>query len=194
MMKNALAKITEQDGAVLITSLLILVIMSLIGVAALLISSVDIKSSRLDRLEKSAFYAADAGVEIVPDLINYYVQFTPDGAGFPGNLRSDLQGVVRDRYFLNEIMGYESNNDGLSDSPDNNPDVQLTVQGRQIDLDIDRFFTEHAGGGSAESLASYEGAGTGGVGGLAMYYRATSRATTADDTTSNVEIIYRYIF
>jgi hypothetical protein len=193
-MKNALAKINDQDGAVLVTSLLIMVIMSLIGVAALLISSVDIKSSRLDRLEKAAFYAADAGVEVVPEIINYYVMSTPDAAGFPGNLRSDLQGVVRDRYFLNEIMGYETNNDGLADSPGNNPDAQITVQGRQINIDIDRFYTEHAGGGSAESLASYDGAGTSGIGGMAMYYRATSRATAADDTTSNVEIIYRYIF
>jgi len=52
-----------------------------------------------------------------------------------------------------------SGNDATTDSPVNNPDVQIAVEGRPVSIDIDRFFTQHVGGGSAESLVGYEGAG-----------------------------------
>ncbi|RLA95341.1 MAG: hypothetical protein DRG25_00500 [Deltaproteobacteria bacterium] len=194
-MKNTfLAEMKQEKGAVLITTLLIMIIMSLLGAAAIMTSSVDIKSSRQDRLKKSAFYAADAGVEIVPSIIDYYIKTLPDPAGFSDNLRSDLQEIVQDQYFLNEIMGYEENNDGSTDNPDNNPDLQITVDERQVKIDVDRIYTEHAGGGSAEALAGYEGTGTSGFGGIAIYYRATSKGKAASNTTSNVEIVYRYIY
>jgi hypothetical protein len=196
MTEVAQAKLKEEQGMVLVVALFIMVVMALIGAAAMMVSSVDMGSSREDRLRRAAFFSAEGGIEMVPSILDYFIRNTPDPAGFPGNLRSDLQGMVQDGDFLNEIMGYDTNNDGSTDNPNNNPDVQMTtVDGRQVTLDIDRFFTEHAGGGSAESLVGYEGVGTsGGTGGTAVYYRATSRAADANNTVSNVEIVYRYIY
>ncbi len=196
MPEVAQSKLQEEKGMVLVVALFIMVVMALIGAAAMMISSVDMKSSREDRLRRAVFFSAEGGIEMVPSILDYFIRNTPDPAGFPGNLRSDLQGVIQDGNFLSEIMGYDTNNDGSTDNPNNNPDAQMTtVDGRQVTLDIDRFFTEHAGGGSAESLVGYEGVGTsGGTGGTAVYYRATSRAADANNTVSNVEIVYRYIY
>jgi len=190
------SKLRDEKGMILAVALFIMVVMTLIGAAAVMLSSVDMRSSRDDRLRRATFFSAEGGVEMVPSILDYFIRNTPDPAGFPGNLRSDLQGMVQDGDFLNEIMGYDTNNDGATDSPNNNPDVEMTtIDGRQVTIDIDRFFTEHAGGGSAESLVGYEGIGTsGGTGGTAVYYRATSRAADADGAVSNVEIVYRFIY
>lgn len=196
-------QLKNRKGAALVTALLIMIVLSLMGAAAIFLSSLDIESSRQDRIKKSAFYSADAGVELAPSIIDYFIQTTPDPGGFPGNLRGDLQGIVDDPNFLSEIMGYTTDNDGATDSPQSNPDIHMALAGREIDMDIDRFRTEHAGGGSAESLAGYEGIGAGGsTGGTAVYYRARSRGRDpvnvrpgeVRNTVSEVEIVYRYIY
>jgi Tfp pilus assembly protein PilX len=194
MLKSSLSILKEEEGAVLIIALLIMVILALIGAAAIMNSSIEIKIAGNERLGKLAFYAADAGVEIAPRIIDYFIEDSPDPAGFPGNLREDLQDLIKDRNFLNEIMGYTTNNDGSTDNPDNNPDIQTIVEGKEINMDIDRIYTEYAVGGSAESLGGYEGIGSEGTGGgIAIYYRANSVGKAANNTRSNVEIIYRYV-
>ncbi len=180
---------------VLVIALSLMIIVALIGLAAILTASVDIKSSRFDRLEKSAFYAADAGVEIVPTVIDYYVENMPDSSGYPDNLSSELQPIMKDQYFLNEVMGYATNNDSSYDSTGYSPDVELALQGRDIDLDIDRFHTQHADGSSAESLLGYEGVGQGpGGGAIAVYYRSSAAGYEIDNTTKGVEVVYRCVY
>jgi hypothetical protein len=187
--------IRNERGAVLIVSLFLMVVIALIGLAAILTTSADIKSSRLDRLDKSAFYAADAGVEVVPNVVDYYVDNMPDSTNYPSNLSTELQPLMKDQYFLNEIMGYSNNNDKDTDSTDASPDVEMTLQGRDVDLDIDRFHTQHSDGAAAESLLGYEGVGSGlGGGAISIYYRSDAKGHEIEDTTKSVEVVYRYVY
>lgn len=187
-------KLKEEDGAVLITALLLLIVLTLIGIAAIMTSNVDIKLAGNERRTKSAFYVADAGVEIAPGVINYYILNTPESSGFPDNLRADLQTFVLDQNFIDEIMDYPGN-DGASDSPGNNPDLRVAIEGQEVNVDVDRFHTEHPEAAPAGSFSAYEGAGLGAaIGGTAVYYRANSRGTVADDVSSTVEIVYRHIY
>jgi hypothetical protein len=195
MKKNILLSLQAERGMVLVITLFLMVVVGLIGLAAILTTTTDLQSSRQDRLEKSSFYAADGGVEVVPEVVDYYVENMPEGSGYPYNLPSELQPLIKDQYLTNEVMGYASNNDGSSDGTDASPDVEFAVEGRDIDVDIDRFHTQHADGSAAETLLGYEGIGTGlGGGAIAVYYRSASKGTDVDNTTNSIEIVYRYVY
>ena len=195
MKTDILLSLRAERGMVLVITLFLMVVVGLIGLAAILTTSTDLQSSRRDRLEKSSFYAADGGVEVVPEVVNYYVENMPESDGYPDNLPSEFQPLIKDQYLTNEVMGYASNNDGSYDGTDTNPDVEFAVVGRDVDVDIDRFHTQHSDGSAAETLLGYEGIGTGlGGGAIAVYYRSASKGTDVDNTTNSVEIVYRYVY
>jgi hypothetical protein len=195
MKKNILLSLRAERGMVLVITLFLMVVVGLIGLAAILTTTTDLKSSRQDRLEKSSFYAADGGVEVVPEVVDYYVENMPDGDGYPDNLPSELQPLMKDQYFTNEVMGYASHNDASSDGTDASPDVEFAVEGREVDVDVDRFHTQHSDGSAAETLLGYEGIGTGlGGGAISIYYRSASKGTDVDNTTNSIEIVYRYVY
>jgi len=60
-MKSAL--ILSQKGAILVVCLLLLVVLSLMGVAAIMTTSTETKISANSRKAEQAFFAADAGIE-----------------------------------------------------------------------------------------------------------------------------------
>lgn len=195
MVKNIIARAKDDKGAVLVITLCLMIIVALIGFAGITMTTVDLKSSGKDRLDKSAFYAADAGVEIVPEVVDYYVENLPEGSGYPDNLDAAFQPIMQDQYFLNEVMGYGTNNDGTSDSTNSSPDVELAVAGRDVEMDIDRFHTQHSVGHAAESLLGYEGVGSGlGGGAISIYYRSTSKGNDVRSTNSSIEVVYRYVY
>ncbi len=53
----------KEDGFVLVTTLIFLVILSLLGLAGIMTSTVEIKIAGNDRLHKETFYQADGGTE-----------------------------------------------------------------------------------------------------------------------------------
>ncbi len=68
-MKNTL--IASDKGAILVVCMLILVILSLMGVAAIMTTSTEIKISANSRKAEQAFFSADAGIERARFQINY---------------------------------------------------------------------------------------------------------------------------
>ena len=81
--------LNEEKGFVLMTALLIMIILTLVGIGAILNSSVEINISRNERLRKEAFYAADAGGAVVPRIIKYYMSEQPASiAALPADLQA----------------------------------------------------------------------------------------------------------
>jgi len=177
--------LNEEKGFVLMTALLIMIILTLVGIGAILNSSVEINISRNERLGKDALFAADAGTETVPAIISYYINVNPASSS---ELTAELQAVMTDSDFLKEVMEY-AGNDGATDTTTSNPDVQMTVQGRQVDIDIDRL--NQTGlplpGASAPTVPPDPEMGAS----LVCYYRADSLGQTDQGTNKTVEVIYR---
>ena len=57
-------KLGEEKGFVLITALLIMIVLTLVGMGAILNSSIEINFSRNERLNKNAFFGADGGMKL----------------------------------------------------------------------------------------------------------------------------------
>jgi len=173
-------KLKEEKGVVLLTALLIMIILTLVGIGAIINSGVEMNISRNERLQKDALFAADAGAETVPRIVNCYIN--------PEYLTSDIQDIVQDANFTSEVMDF-SDSDGATDCIGNNPDVQMTLQGRQVDIDIDRLTgAEQVAGQPVYSPGADPDAS---AGALVCYYRADSLGKTDQGTEKTVEVIYR---
>ena len=180
----------EEKGFVLITAVLIMIVLALVGMGAIMYSSMEINFSRNERLGKTALFGADGGVQTVPAIIQYYVLNKPQSFAA---LTPSMQAIMTNNNFLNIIMGFSTHS--ATDTPATNPDVTMNIQGSQANILISRVFAQPFQGGSAEANAGYEGAESGGGGGtgMAIYYRADSLGQT-NKGTSTVEIVYRLIY
>ncbi len=59
----------NQRGSALVVALLMLVVLTLLGIAALTTTKIEVQISGNDKLYKTSFYAADAGTEMTGELI-----------------------------------------------------------------------------------------------------------------------------
>jgi len=78
--------VASDKGAILVVCMLILVILSLMGVAAIMTTSTEIKISANSRKAEQAFFSADAGIENARIMIDYGdSQLTPPYTNDPGD-------------------------------------------------------------------------------------------------------------
>jgi len=103
-MKDGKIRRNGESGTTLVVTLMMMVIITLIGLAAVLTSSVDIRISGNEAVQKQALYAADAGLNyarvtapfIFVDQEN--TQTTLDNpTGFPSTFHVDIAFGVPDR-------------------------------------------------------------------------------------------------
>lgn len=83
MYKNFLkASISDQSGIVLVTALLIMLVLTLLGTAAIMTTSTDVKISANFKRHTDAFYIAQAGVEAGRDYLKTNFDSTTGWNGF----------------------------------------------------------------------------------------------------------------
>jgi hypothetical protein len=175
----------DERGAVLATALLIMIALALIGAAALITSTMELDISRNERLAKESFYVADGGTTLSPLIIEEAIE---------DRALPILDDVTMNGNFLSEIMGYATNNDKDTDTPNNNPDVSMELNEKDMAVDIDRIATQILAGGAAEFAGGYEGIGVGAAsGGIAIFYRVDSQGSAIATSRSQVETYYRKI-
>ena len=175
--------INNEKGAILITMLLLMVIVTLLGVIAINTSTIDIQITGYSKREAQALQGAEAGVGLsIPIIENTIaggaltptsIPITIDGTtttysltGNPPNLESEI---------LNDQLGGATGELSLFRS-----DISITDigQGVKVDVDIDRMYSYALPGGSLEFAAGYEGVGAGaGGGGVGILYKINSRGT-----------------
>ncbi|WAC06333.1 MAG: PilX N-terminal domain-containing pilus assembly protein [Thermodesulfobacteriota bacterium] len=170
----------EEKGFVLFTALLIMIVLTLVGIGAIMNSGVEINISRNDRLKKEAFFAADAGGAVVPRIINYYMSEQPASLA---DLPDDLKAIGKDDNFLVEINGTSED-----DSVCSSPDFQTTSGGKPVNIDIDRIAVVQPTGQEIIFLGE-----SGVAAPVNIYYRADCRGFASDNSFSDVELFYRYI-
>ena len=170
----------EENGFVLFTALLIMIILTLVGMGAILNSSVEINIARNEKCKKEAFFAADAGGAVVPRIIKYYLSQQPASIDA---LPDDLHDIAQDENFLNEVNG-TSADDNACDSPD----FQTTSAGRPVNIDIDQIARVQPTGQNIVFLTE-----DGVAPPVNIFYRATCRGTATDNSFDDIEVLYKYI-
>lgn len=165
-MKNAFK---NEKGAVLITMLLLLMVITLIGVIAINVSTVDIQIAGNQRRVTTAFEGAEAGTDLaVPVIEGTLLDSILSPGAIPGAVYSGDIGT--------EILNEQSD----AELAAFNADITIANigQGVSVSVDIDRMYPITLAGGSIEFAAGYEGIGAGaGGGGVAVLFKVTSQGT-----------------
>jgi PilX N-terminal len=137
----------REDGIAMMTVLMLTVILTVIGVAAMTSTSLDIKMAGGERVRESTLNAAEAcmssGVQII--------QQTLQNGAVPGTLTAaGANPVVTVNPLGSEIMGFPGFV-GNADSADPNsasfaPNAVLTVSNYTVNMDIDRLYAQPMSG------------------------------------------------
>lgn len=169
----------NEKGAILITMLLLMVIVTLIGVIAINTATVDIQISGNLKRVSTAMQGAEAGVDLsIPIIENTLAvgQLTTSSTATVltiGSLTTIDDGATN--------LGSEIQNDQVDPELSNFiADISIADigQGVAVNVDIDRLYSYALPGGSLEFASGYEGTGAGaGGGGVGVLYSIDSQGT-----------------
>ena len=150
----------REDGIAMLTVVMLTIILTVIGIAAITTTSLDIKMAGGERIRESTVNAAEAcmssGVQII--------QQTLQNGAVPGTLTAaGANPVVTAAPLESEIMGYPGFL-GFSDSADPTsgafaPNAVLTVSNYTVNMDIDRLYAQPMSGAPAAFGGSAQQAG-----------------------------------
>lgn len=177
--------INNEKGAILITMLLLMVIVTLLGVIAINTSTIDIQITGHSKREALALQGAEAGIDLSIPIIESTLamgQLSTSSATVSTTIPSFASGAggsldAADTVTLGtEITG---GTNYYTDTPSSGTDLSITnLNGVGVNVDIDRFYSYALPGGSLEFAAGYEGVGAGaGGGGVGILYGIDSQGT-----------------
>lgn len=154
----------DQKGAVLMVTMMILLILTVLGVAAISTTTSELRIAANAKFQTLCFYGADGGARMYEPILKSALY----------NRTLTVAPPVTDPNLLNELL-QRSPNDGATDDAINSPDLSTTVGGMTVGVDIDVVSPVMLAGGSAEFASGYEGIGASlASGGSAEEYQVTS--------------------
>jgi Tfp pilus assembly protein PilX len=174
----------EDKGYILITVLLLLLVLTVIGLAAIGTSTVENMLSGNIRLRERNLSKADAGTEISTAVVERTVR-VQDTQGFV-NIINPVFASTSPNYLPTELRT------SIFDS--DTQDVLFVVDAQNVGVDIDKMYTKWIGGTSIEFASGYEGIGKSGGSGFYTFYRINSTSTNVlVSAQAQVGAIYRYV-
>jgi Tfp pilus assembly protein PilX len=170
--------IRNNNGYVLVTALLMLLVLTVIGMAAISTSTLENLLSGNIRLKESNLAIADGCSELSLMIIERAVR--------NGDIRG-FTDIVTDSSLSQELRA------GAFDLDEPSTNADVTCSAGQSVVDVDVMYPKWIGGTSIEFAAGYEGLGKGGGSGYATYYRVNAAGTGLMNSASNVGAVYRYV-
>lgn len=182
--------LNNEQGFVLITAIMMLVVLMVIGIAATNTTTIELQISGNDKSAQMAFYGADAGNELSKELIEQAI----DARGWQNEANSDkylgIVNISNKDFWLNDVL----DPDPVVDSP--------TSANRDVELPFDRGTTrlrvggvgELAAGGAIQMAAGYEGVGKGAAGGGSwVLYNVRSRHEGVNNSQQQIRGQWRHV-
>ena len=193
-------KLADQRGVALLTGMLIMIIMTVIGIASITLTGLENRLAGFVRSGEAASVAAESCLHSAVRTIETGIRYSE----IPAELKDNASpaGPVPNANaatLFNEISGatgYESYGDVLPATyPNFNigvPNPLTTLNNFVVQGDIDRLQSKQAAGGSLLMLQGYEGLGSGAAsGGLEILYQISCLATnSATNTRSKITAVY----
>ncbi len=194
-------QLIDQQGVALLTGMLLLMVMTVIGIASVTLTGLENRLAGYVRAGEAAAVAAESCLAVAVNAIEFTIR---DGK-VPDALLDNASpaGPVPNAgaaYLANEIMGaagFEvggANVDILSSSVFNLgiPNPAQTLNNFVVRGDIDRLHAKAGTGSSALMIQGYEGLGSGaGSGGTEILYQVSCLANNAaTNATSKITAIY----
>jgi Tfp pilus assembly protein PilX len=193
--------LNDERGIALLTVMMVLLMLTVLGIAAITVSGLGNNMAGLLRTMESSANAAESCLGTGANVIQQV--FLPEnGSQVPTALLDSSGGPVpsgNQTVLQNELMGNPENNIDVPTGTGAAPNLVMrsdtgvylfapyTVAG-----DIDRLYVKMRAGSGQQQFSAYEGTGVGsGSNGVDAYYRITCVATnTATGTESRVSAIY----
>ena len=184
----------------MLTVVMVLLMLTVLGIAAITASSLENNMAGLQRTVESAGQAAESCLGTGANVI-LQTLLPENGAAIPAVLVAPAGPVVATNnnptILGNEIMGNPENNidvavgvgpTGLAAAPN----IQMSVGPYNVVGDIDRLYIKLRAGSGQQQFAAYDGTGVGaGSNGSDVYFRITCIATnTATGTENRVSSLY----
>lgn len=172
----------RQDGMVLVTVLLLMMVVAILGTIAINTSTIDIQIFGNLKKGSETMESAEAGVEISIPVIE---RTLAAGELEPTQLTinsttvdlTKVAGTSDANNLGGEIAGASNYDpDTVSGTGTNGPDVTMPMPGGvTVKVDIDRLYSYTLPGGALEFASGYEGVGAAAAGGgIGVLYRITS--------------------
>jgi Tfp pilus assembly protein PilX len=177
-MKNLFSRIkTDENGSVLILSLLILMVLTLLGISASNTSVFEYKIASNDKYRDMSFYNADGGIYATAKLI---------GEAITTGVDPDYPGVVTYYTPFNALVMTNKGPDATASR-----DLNIDLAEGSVDIDIVSRRAQQMAGGGAEFGSGSGGAGVGSVGGVGLRYEIDAYGNGPNN--SRVVVGTRYV-
>jgi Tfp pilus assembly protein PilX len=173
----------NNKGYVLVTSLLMLLVLTVIGLAAISTSTLENLLSGNIRLKESNLAIADGCGEISLMVIERAIR-NEDYRGFSN--------IVTDSNLSQELRAGSFDSDTLT-AAEADLICDDGLGGTTSVVDIDVMYPKWIGGTSIEFASGYEGLGKGGGSGYSTYYRVNASGAGLMNSESNIGSVYRYV-
>jgi hypothetical protein len=187
-MKSLINIANNEDGSVVVIALIILVFLTIIGIAATTTTNIELQVAGNEKLHKIAFYRADSGVYVTPKLISACIDSGAEVTIGSGTTEPDMRYATgsSSTLFYGQIMGYDTYDGGIKD-------IEFTLSGFDVGADVRRDRVENLAGGGVEFGSGAEGIGAGSGGGVAIFYEMDSYGHGPANSISIVSAVYRKV-
>lgn len=192
----SLIRLTDERGMAFLTVVMVLLMLTVLGIAAITVSGLENNMAGLQRTMEASANAAESclgtGANIIqqvflPENGSQVPAVLLDNNSPPGPVPNGNKTVLE-----NELIGSPENNTDFPIGSGAAPNLRMTVAPYDVAGDIDRLYVKMRAGSGQQQFSAYEGTGVGaGANGVDAYFRISCVATnTATGTESKVSAIY----
>ena len=178
-MRSISEKLAKDRGSATVIALLILVVLTVLGLGASMLSGIELQIAGNQKFSLIAFENADSGVYVTPKLISACIE-NNDELSLP---EVTYLGSTGD--FYRELMGF--------DPHDSDRDVRFDLSGFDVDVDVTRLGVQYITGGGIEFGSGSEGIGVGSQGGVSILYDVDALGSGPSSSVANVSGVYRKV-
>jgi Tfp pilus assembly protein PilX len=162
----------NENGVALLTIMMLVIILTVIGIASISTTSQDLKVAGGERLRATGVNAAEACMSSSVQIIQQTLQNSAVPAALIGSTNpfiaastADLGTAPGKNPVQAEIMGQSDKNPDTADfnAAGTVPNAVISLAGYAVNMDIDRLYARPKPGGSLQFAAGYEGTAGGGI-------------------------------
>ena len=191
-----------EQGFVLITALLVMLVLTIIGIATTTNTSLELQIAGNDKVHKQTFYSAEAGAilgaELLEQNMNCVTGFDSTGT-VDGNPVAAIEGLIQVKtldfaYNSPDLDKYKSANLESTIMTDTLADFVFPIGGTELTYGYASGSTVMQAGGSLMMAAGYERKGkSAAAGGVSILFDIYSRHMGADESESIVLFGWRHL-
>ena len=190
-MFNEQAVLRREDGIAMLTILMLTVILTVIGIAAITTTTMDLKLAGGERLREGSINTAEACLSTSVQIIQQTLANSAVPASIVGQVNPKIYPVPLESEIMG-VPGFEQFNDNADwQAVPPKPNAVVDVGGFSVNIDIDRLFARPKPGSSLAFAAGYEGTGAGAAGGgVEVLYRISCYSFGGLNTFGQVTGVY----